>query len=104
MMMTQQEIEKNLPQLALQIVMERPLEEVAGSQIYSVVEPWQKAELQIHPDVIVARDANAFEAAAASPDAKIIYVPADAAITQSLTRTILLRQSFAKVIIWEGTK
>jgi len=41
-MMTPQEIEKNLPQLALQLVMERPLEEVAGSQIYSVVEPWQK--------------------------------------------------------------
>lgn len=103
-MMTTQEIEKNLPQLALQLVMQHRLEEVEGSTIYSVVEPWQKAELQLHPDVTVVKDASALEAAVVSAETKILYVPADAALTPSLTRTILQRQPLRKTIIWEGTK
>jgi hypothetical protein len=68
---------------------------------------WQKlfddkqAELQKHPKVTVASDANALEQAVASPEFEFIYIPAMADITQAITRSILQRNPLNKRILWE---
>lgn len=100
-MITQQQIKDNIPQLALQQVMENQVDEIAGSAIYCVQESWQKAEVQKHPEVTVVMDAAALEEAVAGAGSNIIYIPADAQITQAITRSILQRNSLSKQIIWE---
>ena len=100
-MIPEQQMIENIPQLALQHVLENLIDEVSGSAIYSVTESWQKAELQKHPKVIVTTDAGALEQAVASPEFEFIYIPATANITQDITRSILQRNPLNKRILWE---
>lgn len=100
--MTQpQKIIENIPQLALQHALQHQIDEVSGSPIYGVTESWQQAELQKHPQVIVATDAGALEQAVASPEFVFVYIPASADITQAITRSILQRNPLNKRILWE---
>jgi hypothetical protein len=101
-MISEQQIIENIPQLALQHVLQNQIDEVSGSAIYSVSEAWLKAELQKHPRVIIARDAEALEQAVASPEFEYIYIPATANITQAITRSILQRNPLNKRIFWEA--
>lgn len=101
-MITPQPIDADLPQLALQLAMEHPLDTIGGSNIYHVREPWQHAELPQHPAVTVVRDGATLEAAIASPASPMLYVPADAAITPALLRAALQRHGLLKTILWEG--
>lgn len=100
-MISEQKILDNIPQLALQQVLDNLIDEVSGSSIYSVSETWQKAELQKHPKVTVATDASTLEQAVASPEFEFIYIPASADITQAITRSILQRNPLKKRILWE---
>jgi hypothetical protein len=100
-MIPEQQIIENIPQLALQQVLDNLIDEVSGSAIYSVSVAWQKAELQKHPKVTVTTDASALEEAVASPECEFIYVPATADITQAITRSILQRNPLNKRILWE---
>ena len=100
-MITEQQIIKNIPGLALQHALENLIDDVSGSAIYSVSEAWQKAELQKHPKVIVTTDAEALERAVASPAFEFIYIPASADITKAITRSILQRNPLNKRILWE---
>ena len=101
-MIPEQQIIENIPQLALQQALEHQIDEVSGSIIYSVVEGWQKAELQKHPKVIVATDAEGLEQAVASPECEFIYAPASTDITQAITRSILGWNPLNKRILWEA--
>ena len=100
-MIPKDKIIAGLHQLALQCALDNLIDEVAGSRIYGIVETWQKAELQTHPAVTVVTDQFALEHAVASPDFEFIYVPADAAITQGIARSILQRNPLNKHILWE---
>jgi len=100
-MIPEQQIIENIPQLALQHALQNQIDEVLGSAIYSVTEPWLKAELQRHPKVIVTGDAEALERAVASPEFEFIYIPATANVTQAITRSILQRNPLNKRILWE---
>ena len=101
-MIPEQQMIENIPQLALQQVLDNFIDEVSGSSIYSVMEGWQKAELQKHPKVIVATDAEGLEQAVISPECEFIYIPASADITQAITRSILGRNPLNKNILWEA--
>jgi hypothetical protein len=101
-MTTEQQMIENIPQLALQQVLDNFIDEVSGSSIYSVTESWQKGELQKHPKVIVTNDAQALEQAVISPECEFIYIPASADITQAITRSILARNPLNKHILWEA--
>jgi len=101
-MINAQQIEENLPELALQCVLQNQIDEVDGSAIYSAHETWQKAELQKHPRVTVVQDAATLEDAVANPEQLIIYIPHLAHITQAITRAILARNPLKKYILWES--
>lgn len=101
-MIPEQQMIENVPQLALQQALEHQIDEVSGSAIYSVTETWQKAELQNHPNVTVAANAEALEQAVASPEYEFIYIPVTADITQGITRSILGRNPLNKRILWEA--
>ena len=101
-MIPEQQIIENIPQLALQHALQNQIDEISGSAIYSVSEAWQKAELQKHPKVTVVNDVQALEQAVASSDSEIIYIPANAQITQAITRSILQRNPLNKHILWEA--
>ena len=100
-MIPQQQIIDNIPQLALQQVLDNLIDEVSGSAIYGVHEAWQKAELQKHSKVTVATDTRTLEQAVSSPAFEFIYIPAIADITQAITRNILQRNPLKKRILWE---
>ena len=100
-MIAEQKIIENIPQLALQQVLDNLIDEVSGSSVYSVSEAWQKAELQKHSKVTVATDASTLEQAVSSPEFEFIYIPAIADITQAITRSILQRNPLKKRILWE---
>ena len=101
-MIPEQQIIENIPQLALQHALQNQIDEISGSAIYSVSEAWQNAELQRHPKVTVVNDVQALEQAVASSDSEIIYIPANAQITQAITRSILQRNPLNKRILWEA--
>jgi hypothetical protein len=101
-MIPEQQIIENIPHLALQHALEHQIDEVSGSAIYSVTESWQKAELQKHPKVIVVTDAEALERVVISPEFEFIYIPANADVTQAITRSILGRNPLNKRILWEA--
>jgi hypothetical protein len=101
-MIPEQQIIENIPQLALQHALEHQIDEVSGSTIYSVGEVWQQVELQKHPKVIIATDAEALEQAIISPEFEFIYIPANADVTQAITRSILGRNPLNKRILWEA--
>ena len=100
-MTSQDQILKNIPQLALQCALENQIDEVCGSRIYGITEPWQKGELRKHPSVTIVADSQSLERAVASPEFEFIYVPVDAPITQAITRSILQRNPLNKNIFWE---
>ena len=101
-MIQQQQIKDNIPQLALQHALQNQIDEVSGSGIYSVNEAWQKTELQKHPKVTIVTNTQALEQAVASSEFEIIYIPANAQITQAITRSILQRNPLNKRILWEA--
>jgi hypothetical protein len=100
-MTPEKQIIENLPQLALQCALDNLIDEVSGSRIYGIHESWQQGELQKHLKVKVVNDAQALEQAVASPEFEFIYVPANALVTQAITRSILQRNPLNKHILWE---
>lgn len=100
-MTPEKRITENLPQLALQCALDNLIDEVSGSRIYGIHESWQKGELQKHVKVKVVTDAQALERVVVSPEFEFIYVPADALVTQGITRSILQRNPLNKHILWE---
>lgn len=102
-MVSQAQIQANLPQLALQEALGHPLEEVNGSVVYAVLQSWHKGELPKHPHITVVYDAKTLEASVANPQHHIIYIPSSAHLTQGITRAILQRNPLKKCILWEST-
>lgn len=100
-MIPRERVMENLPQLALQCAMDNLIDEVSGSRVFGIHEAWQKGELQKHPKVTVVFDSLALERAVASPEFEFIYIPADADVTQAITRSVLQRNLLNKSILWE---
>lgn len=98
---TEAEIARNLPMLALQTVLADPRDMVGDSTIYSVNEAWQHGELLLHPQVSAVRDAQSLEEAMADPQQPIVYVPSDAHLTQQLACRIIGRHPYPKAILWQ---
>jgi hypothetical protein len=89
----------HLPHLALQCVMDSPLEIVGLSHLYTVLEDWQKGELRRHPALRVMRDAEALESAVEAEFSALILIPADAGLPRSLIRSILARHPACEHVV-----
>jgi hypothetical protein len=95
----------NLGLLAMQTCMDWPLDSVGGSNIYHVpASNWQAGELIKYKKVCTVLDASAFEQAAQNPDVRAIFVPQSANVTQSIARSILLRNPLSKQVFWEAQR
>ena len=91
--------------LAMQTCMEWPLDSVGGSNIYHVPRAsWQAGELIKYNKVCTVLDASAFEQAVQNPDVRAIFVPHSADVTQSIARSILLRNPLCKQVFWEAQR
>ena len=77
---------------------------VNTSTIYQISEGWQRDVLIANGHMTIATDTLELEEAVQQPNIYTILIPLKAALTQELTKRILLRNPLPKTILWEVTK
>ncbi|MCQ2913789.1 MAG: hypothetical protein MJ247_01180 [Alphaproteobacteria bacterium] len=99
-MSTKVDIEKMVPETALQMAMEYKKPKVADCPVYQLTEEWQEKILVKTGYASVAKTLSELENLLGENDPECIILPDDAAITTEALTTVLQRNSAEKTILW----
>lgn len=99
-MTTAVDMDKLVPETALQMAMEHRMYSVADCSVYQLTEEWQEKILVQSGYASIAHTLAELENVLGDEDPACVVLPDDSAITNETLKAVLSRNSADKTILW----
>lgn len=94
------DMDKMVPEIALQMAMEHKMYSVADCSVYQLTEEWQEQILVQSKYASIAHTLAELEKVLGDEDPACVVLPDDCAITNETLKAVLSRNSADKTILW----